>query len=100
MKQNFGGRWMPECSDKYELFYREYYWSPAYKHFDTEGLTKRGIYDKKTNRFITHAEITTIGYLWEAEEDYSKETSFTVSCLQNSYLMVLGCNMQMKKGYS
>lgn len=92
VKQNFGGRWMPECSDKYELFYREYYWSPAYKHFDTEGLTKRGIYDKKTNRFITHAEITTIGYLWEAEEDYSKETSFY--CLMPSKQLFDGLRMQ------
>ena len=92
VKQNFGGRWMPECSDKYELFYREYYWSPAYKHFDTEGLTKREIYDKKTNRFITHAEITTIGYLWEAEEDYSKETSFY--CLMPSKQLFDGLRMQ------
>lgn len=74
-KQNYGGRWMPELSDRYELFYREYYWSPAYKHFDIEGLTKREIFDKKENRLIADVEITTIGYLWEAEEDYSKETS-------------------------
>lgn len=91
-KQNFGGRWMPECSDKYELFYREYYWSPAYKYFDTERLTKREIYDKKTNRFITHAEITTIGYLWEAEEDHSKETSFY--CLMPSKQLFDGLRMQ------
>ena len=44
-KQNFSGRWMPECREKYELFYREYYWSPAYKYYDIEGLTKREIYD-------------------------------------------------------
>ena len=74
-KQNFGGRWMPENRDKYELFYREYYWSPAYKFYDVEGLTKREIIDKKTNQFITNAEVTSIGYLWEAE-DHSKETSF------------------------
>ena len=91
-KQNFGGRWMPEHSDKYELFYREYYWSPAYKHYDIEGLTKREIYDKKTNRFITHTEITTIGYLWEAEEDHSKETSFY--CLMPSKQLFDGLKMQ------
>lgn len=91
-KQNFGGRWMPEHSDKYELFYREYYWSPAYKYYDVEGLTKREIYDKKTNRFITHTEITTIGYLWEAEEDHSKETSFY--CLMPSKQLFDGLKMQ------
>ena len=75
-KQNFGGRWMPECSDRYEIFYREYYWSPAYQYYDAEGLTKKEIYDRKTNRFIGHAEVTSIGYLWEAGEDHSKEEAF------------------------
>lgn len=91
-KQNFGGRWMPECSDRYELFYREYYWSPAYKYFDIEGLTKRDIYDRKANRFITHTEVTTIGYLWEAEEDHSKETAFY--CLMPSKQLFDGLGMQ------
>jgi hypothetical protein len=75
-KQNFGGRWMPENRDRYELFYRDYYWSPAYQSFDVEGLTRREIYDRETNRLIAHVEVTSIGYLWEAEEDHSKETSF------------------------
>ena len=75
-KQNFGGRWMPESRDRYEMFYREYYWSPAYKSYDVEGLTKREMHDKKTGKFIAHAEVTSIGYLWEAEEDYSKEGPF------------------------
>jgi len=29
-KQNYHGRWMPETTDKYTIFSREYYWSPAY----------------------------------------------------------------------
>lgn len=74
-KQNFGGRWMPENSARYEMFYREYYWSPAYRRFDNEGLTRKEIYDTTTNQLIAHADVTSIGYLWEAEEDYSKETS-------------------------
>ena len=28
------GQWLPECSDQYQVFSREYYWSPAYKYFD------------------------------------------------------------------
>ena len=47
---------------------------------------------KKTNRFITHTEITTIGYLWEAEEDHSKETSFY--CLMPSKQLFDGLKMQ------
>ena len=75
-KQNFGGRWMPECTNKYELFYREYYWSPAYKYYDAEGLTKRMICDKETGQLIAYVDVTTINYQWESEEDYSKETPF------------------------
>jgi hypothetical protein len=75
-KQNFSGRWMPEHSDRYELFYREYYWSPAYKSYDDDGLTRREIYDNETGKLIAPAEITSIGYLWEAEEDHSKGMSF------------------------
>lgn len=92
LKQNFGGRWMPESSDRYELFYREYYWSPAYKYFDAKGLTKRDIYDNKTNHLISHAEVTTIGYLWEAGTDYSKESSFY--CLIPSNQLFKGMRMQ------
>lgn len=99
MKQNFDGSWMPECSNRYELFYREYYWSPAYKYYDIEGLTKRDIRDKETNQFIAHVDITTIGYLWEAEEDHSKEISFY--SLMPSKQLFDGLNMRYaeKEGF-
>ena len=90
-KKDFGGRWMPERYDRYELFYREYYWSPAYKSFDVEGLTRRDLYDNGTNQFIAHADVTTIEYLWEAEEDYSKEMSF--NCLIPSKQLYDGMRM-------
>ena len=36
-KQDFWGRWMPEASGLYnQVFIRELYWSPAYKHYDKE----------------------------------------------------------------
>ena len=74
-EQNYVGRWMPECSDRYEMFYREYYWSPAYHSYDVEGLTRRELHDRKTGQLIANVDVTAIGYLWEAEEDHSKETS-------------------------
>ena len=58
--QNFGGRWMPECSNRYEMFYREYYWSPAYKYYDSEELTKRKICDKGTDCFIVRRHLPVI----------------------------------------
>lgn len=76
-KQNFGGRWMPENSERYEVFYREYYWSPSYRCFDDDGLTKKEFYDRTTNYLIAHAEVTSIFYLWEAGEDYSKEKTYS-----------------------
>ena len=91
-QQNFGGRWMPECSDRYEMLYREYYWSPAYQYFDVEGLTKKDIYDRNTNRLIGHVEVTSIGYLWEAGEDHSKEEAFY--CLVPSKHLFDGMGMQ------
>lgn len=32
-KKNFMGRWFPEAYDVYQIFNREYAWSPSYKHF-------------------------------------------------------------------
>lgn len=75
--QNFGGRWMPENSEQYEVFYREYYWSPSYRCFDDDGLTKKEFYDRTTNKVIARAEVTSIFYLWEAGEDYSKERTYS-----------------------
>lgn len=76
----------------WEPFYREYYWSPAYKYYDIEGLTKRDICDKEMKQFIAHVDITTIGYLWKAEEDYSKKTSFYI--LMPSKQLFDGLNMR------
>lgn len=91
-KQDFGGRWMPENSERYEMFYREYYWSPAYHIYDSEGITKKELYDRNSEEFIGNIEITTIYYLWEAEEDHSKETAF--SCLLPSKQLFDGVDMK------
>lgn len=34
--ENFWGRWMPEASDNYSLYNREYYWSDAQKYYENE----------------------------------------------------------------
>ena len=91
-KQNFGGRWMPENSERYEMFYREYYWSPAYHIYDSEGITKKELYDISSGEFMGNIEITTMYYLWEAEEDYSKKTTF--SCLLPSKQLFYGMDMK------
>ena len=33
LQQHFMNEWMPNQRERYEMFEKEYYWSPAYKHF-------------------------------------------------------------------
>ena len=80
--QNFSGRWMPEVSDRYEMFGREYYWSPAYKYYEGEGITQREIFDPKSREKVADVDLPCVKFLWESEYDYSKPD--TVSYLKPS----------------
>jgi len=74
--QDFDVRSMPEIGSRYEIFNREYYWSPAYKYFLNEyyeGETDRNVYNKKTSELIASVNITVENYRWEEEFDKSKE---------------------------
>ena len=92
LDQNFTGRWMPEVSDRYEMFGREYYWSPAYDYYEEEGLTKQEIYDKEDRKKIADVELPCVKFLWEAEYDYSKPG--TVSYLKPSKSLFEGMGMR------
>lgn len=79
LKQDFMGRWMPEYSDRYEVFSREYYWSPAYEYFNKEyynGIVNRNIHDQDTGKLIGSVMLTAESFLWETSNDKSKEDSF------------------------
>ena len=91
-KQNSTGRWMPEQSDRYEMFSREFYWSPAYKYYEAEGITVREIYDRKNNKKIADVELPCINFLWESEYDYSKQD--TLSYLKPSKQLFEGMGMR------
>lgn len=85
IKQNYNGRWMPESSDRYEMYSREYYWSPAHKYFQKEyyeGEVWRNVHEDNEEQFIAQVVVTTESYLWEEEFDNSKlETiSFLKPC--------------------
>ncbi|MGZ5440358.1 MAG: AVAST type 2 anti-phage system protein Avs2 [Thermoanaerobaculia bacterium] len=63
-EQTFWGRWMPEVSDLLQVFLGEFYWSPAYAHFQipyhgVDGWTKGA---KIPHPVLVSAE----GYLWES----------------------------------
>ena len=55
-------------------------------------MTKKELYDRATNLFIAPAEVTSICYLWEAGEDYSKEKTY--SFLSPSKQLFDGMKMQ------
>lgn len=76
LNKNFMGRWMPESQDRYEIFNREYYWSPAHQFFKKEyygGEQVSKLYDRENDKEIGVIIVTTESYLWEAEYDFSKE---------------------------
>ena len=75
-EQDFMGRWMPESGDRYEMFSREYYWSPAQDDFKTEyygGSDWVEIVDQENGTTIAEVSITAQNYLWEEEFDKSKK---------------------------
>lgn len=88
-KMDFSGRWMPEASDRYEMYGREYYWSPAYRYYENEGIISREIYKK--NKKIADVELPCVKFLWESEYDYSKPG--TVSYLKPSRQLFEGMGM-------
>lgn len=93
--QHFMGRWMPESIDRYELFSREYYWSPAQEYIRNDyygGKDWTDVNDKESGRFITKVNITTQGFLWEEEFDQSKEE--TIGFLNPSNLIFNGMKLE------
>lgn len=82
--KNFRGRWMPEKTDWYELFNREYYWSPGFQEFnkryieETESSEEFQLNDNVTGSYIANCHVTTKAYFWEEEFDHSKEEAFYI----------------------
>lgn len=78
--QHFMGRWFPEGHDQYQVFSREYYWSPAYHFFDNP-YYGRGSWEKvhdRKNRSSTIAQVlpTSEGHIWESGADYENQPSY------------------------
>lgn len=84
-EQHYMGDWMPKSIDRYELFNREYYWSPAYHFFLQDyygGSHIREIHEKR-GKFIANASVPVENYRWEEEFDSSKEE--TISFMKPSF---------------
>jgi hypothetical protein len=95
IQQEFMGRWMPESGDRYEMFSREYYWSPAQDYFMTEyygGTEWTEVHDRESGEYVAEVNVTAQGFLWEEEFDKSKEE--TISFLKPSTVIHNGMDLK------
>jgi hypothetical protein len=86
--QHYMGRWMPEGSDRYQLFNREFYWSDAFQFFKSDyygGSDWTSITDQNSGSKIADVSVTSINYSWGEEFDKSKTD--TLSFLKPSFLI-------------
>ena len=91
--QHFMGRWFPERHDRYQVFSREYYWSPAYQYFDKPyygGYDWEEVLDENRDNVIAHVLPTAEGHIWESGSDYENQPSY----LSPRRLMFLKMNLQ------
>lgn len=98
IQQDFSGSWMPGSGDKYEMFSREYYWSPAQDYFMSEyygGSEWREVYDRESGDYIAEVNVTAQGFLWEEEFDKSKEE--VISFLKPSTVIYNGMDLKYNK---
>ncbi len=98
VEQEFMGSWMPESGDRYELFSREWYWSPAQNYFMTEyygGSEWRAVHDKESGKYVAEVNVTVQGFSWAEEFDNSKED--TISFLKPSSVIYKGMNLKFSQ---
>ncbi|HGM6986349.1 ATP-binding protein [Serratia marcescens] len=87
-EQHFMGGWMPECTNRYQLFNREFYWSEAFRFFKSDyygGSDWTSITDQESRANIADVSVTSVNYFWEEEFDKSKME--TLSFLKPSNLI-------------
>ena len=77
LKQDYYGIQIPEITNRYEIFYREYYWAPAYQQLNFDGIEHFEINDEKLKKNIGNAILTANRFLWEEEYDKSKEDAIS-----------------------
>lgn len=75
LKKETDIRFIPETSNCYEIFNKEYYWSPAFRFFEKDYYGLQETFDTEN---ISSLYMTAINYLWEDEYDYSKEESISI----------------------
>lgn len=83
-KKHLMGRWLPESGSCYQVFSREYYWSPAYRFYDNpyygkhawEDVCERGDHESVIASVLPTAE----RYMWESGEASSNQKPYLSPC--------------------
>lgn len=82
--KNLMGRWFPEGGERYQLFSRELYWSPAYHYFQDPyyGWNEWSEVSDSENsdKIIAKVLPTTVGMRWETGSEDAKVPSYIVPC--------------------
>lgn len=101
LQKNFFGSRLPKSGNRYEVFYRECYWSAAYRFFQNpyyEGDGFRTYYDEKLRKEIGKLDITSNYYYWEEEFDSSKEEPIGIMKPSAALWNGLGLKQGAKEG--
>lgn len=79
-KQHFVGGWLPERNDEYQVFTREYYWSPAYLFFENPYYGRSNwekVHDKDDSaQIVGEVMIASEGHQWESGADSENQPSY------------------------
>jgi len=97
-QKDFMGRWMPESESRYDLFSREYYWSPACEKYRNDGYNEYSwseIRDNDKGNLIGLAAVTAVDYLWDKQFDASKDS--TISFFKPSEILFNLLDLQYTK---
>jgi len=90
--QNFWGDWMPFARENTKMYYKEYYWSTAYEHFQDYYYSCKTDWDEIDNGYTEKVALTTENYFWEGEFDKSKKEVINILC--PSKMIFNGLSMQ------
>ncbi|MGP0592797.1 hypothetical protein ACTRXD_09710 [Nitrospira sp. T9] len=95
--QQFSGDWLHERNDRYQVFSREFFWSPAYQFFK-KPYYDGGDWDEvndpgNRSKVIGHVLPTSEGYRWQSGADYESQPSFLAPC----EIFYLYLNLQYSK---
>lgn len=92
-EQNFWGDWMPYAKENTSMYFKEYYWSKAYEHFQDYYYGCKTDWDEiDENGYEGKVALTTENYFWEKGNDYSKDD--TINILRPSKVLFDGLGMK------